>query len=152
MKEKSEYSKKLLDPRWQKKRLETLSRYNWTCQICGSKERTLHVHHRRYLPGKDPWDVPDELLVALCYICHEGEQEMEAAIYDLVAMVKEKFFSHEVQRLSNAFHSLNTEQISEIFSSSLEHWFSKPELVSEIMSRYFEYLNNKNSYPTNGDL
>jgi hypothetical protein len=53
-----DYSQKLKDPRWQKKRLEILERDGWKCMACGDKEKTLHVHHIFYLPGKEPWDIP----------------------------------------------------------------------------------------------
>jgi hypothetical protein len=69
------YSEKLKDPRWQKKRLEILQRDNWTCQLCGATTITLHIHHRKYIKGKEPWEYPDHLLVTLCEICHDGEGE-----------------------------------------------------------------------------
>jgi len=69
---KSEYQKKLLDPRWQKKRLVVLERDGWRCQICGDDESTLHVHHKYYGNG-EPWEIADEALVALCADCHDDE-------------------------------------------------------------------------------
>lgn len=67
----SEYYAKLKDPRWQKKRLEILSRDTFTCRLCDDSENTLHVHHIRYEKGADPWDYPDDCLVTLCESCHE---------------------------------------------------------------------------------
>ncbi len=69
---KTEYAKKLLDPRWQKKRLEILERDNWKCMACGEKDRTLHVHHIFYLPRKEPWDIPNGLLITFCEDCHKN--------------------------------------------------------------------------------
>lgn len=66
----SEYSEKLKDPRWQKKRLEIFERDGWKCMACLSKDNTLHVHHIFYLPKKDPWDIPNGLLITLCNDCH----------------------------------------------------------------------------------
>jgi 5-methylcytosine-specific restriction endonuclease McrA len=71
------YSEKLKDPRWQKKRLEILSRDNWTCQCCQAKDKQLHVHHKSYVWGKDPWDSPDDQLETLCDACHEAATEMD---------------------------------------------------------------------------
>lgn len=71
------YQEKLKDPRWQKKRLKVLQRDNWTCQLCESKDKTLHVHHKYYLPNAEPWDVPDSALVTLCFECHEGEEQLK---------------------------------------------------------------------------
>lgn len=72
---KTSYREKLLDPRWQKKRLEILSRDGFTCQICGDTETTLHVHHKFYNNGADPWEYPDGALVTVCADCHEPEAE-----------------------------------------------------------------------------
>jgi hypothetical protein len=69
------YSQKLLDPRWQKKRLGILERDKWSCQICEDKEKTLHVHHIFYDGFNDPWDCLNESLITLCFECHENEQE-----------------------------------------------------------------------------
>jgi 5-methylcytosine-specific restriction endonuclease McrA len=63
------YSEKLLDPRWQKKRLEIMQRDGFACFWCGDTKTTLHVHHEMYL-GDDPWDTPDECLITLCSDCH----------------------------------------------------------------------------------
>lgn len=68
------YSEKLKDPRWQRRRLEILNRDEFTCQKCGDKENTLHVHHRWYKFGKEPWEYPDEILITLCHNCHEEEE------------------------------------------------------------------------------
>lgn len=68
------YKDKLLDPRWQKKRLEILQRDEFTCQNCGNKEKTLHIHHFRYNKNGDPWDVDDSVLITLCCDCHEVKE------------------------------------------------------------------------------
>ena len=71
--DKKSYLEKLKDPRWQKRRLEILERDEWTCQQCGNKKSPLHVHHRYYIKGKDPWDYSNEMLLTLCEECHEKE-------------------------------------------------------------------------------
>jgi len=50
------YSEKLKDPRWQRKRLEVMQRDDFTCRNCGAKDKTLHIHHVRYLKGFEPWE------------------------------------------------------------------------------------------------
>ena len=67
------YSEKLKDPRWQKKRLDIMSRSNFSCEKCGETEKTLHVHHKIYLNEHEPWDYHDSLLSCLCADCHEDE-------------------------------------------------------------------------------
>ena len=66
------YSEKLKDPRWQKKRLEILERDRWTCKSCGEKEKTLHVHHIFYFPKKDPWEIHNGFLITFCEDCHRA--------------------------------------------------------------------------------
>lgn len=83
--ENKSYSEKLKDPRWQKKRLEILSRDNWACFWCGDTQTTLHVHHLIY-EGKNPWDACDDTLMTLCEDCHAMEHlklnELERGLFD----------------------------------------------------------------------
>jgi hypothetical protein len=69
------YWEKLKDPQWQKKRLEVLERAEWECSDCGSKDKTLHVHHRYYVSKREPWDYPISAYEALCAECHERRQD-----------------------------------------------------------------------------
>lgn len=64
-----QYSDRLKDPRWQKKRLEIFEMDNWFCQYCWQKDATLIVHHLYYLPV-EPWEYPNEALITLCEDCH----------------------------------------------------------------------------------
>lgn len=64
------YAALLRDPRWQRRRLEILSRDEWTCQHCQSSEKTLHVHHRNAYRSIAPWDYGDDELQTLCEDCH----------------------------------------------------------------------------------
>ena len=68
---KQSYYEKLKDPRWQKKRLEILDRDKFTCQMCEATDMTLHVHHKYYVTGREPWEYPDCALVTLCEQCHD---------------------------------------------------------------------------------
>ena len=69
-----DYSEKLKEPRWRRKRLQILERDKWTCKICADKTRTLHVHHLFYFKDKDPWDIPNGFLITLCEDCHSEER------------------------------------------------------------------------------
>ena len=77
------YSEKLRSPRWQKKRLEILSRDNWKCQECGNEETNLQVHHVVYR-RVDPWAYPDHLYQTLCDQCHKHRQELTDKVVDAV--------------------------------------------------------------------
>lgn len=81
----SAYVELLRDPRWQKRRLEILQRDGWECLSCGTKEKTLHVHHRKYERGKAPWEYPDEVLETLCEDCHEAAGVLRKRILDALA-------------------------------------------------------------------
>jgi hypothetical protein len=65
------YSDKLKDPRWQKKRLEIFERDEFSCVCCGSENNSLQVHHKIYIKGKEPWEYDNEYLITLCEDCHE---------------------------------------------------------------------------------
>src|SRR5688500_18518793 len=83
----SAYAKKLLDPRWQRKRLEVLEGSAWTCSWCGSKHKTLHVHHGYYRRDADPWDYDDEYFHALCHCCHEKAEFERSELYRVIGMI-----------------------------------------------------------------
>jgi len=77
---KMTYSEKLKDPRWQKKRLEILEAAQWECSSCGDKETTLHVHHKRYHKGLEPWDYGNHELECLCEDCHRRVSELDKSL------------------------------------------------------------------------
>lgn len=78
------YSEKLKDPRWQKKRLDIMQRDDFTCQTCGQKSKTLHVHHNTYIFDNDPWDYPDKNLKTLCWECHQEEEYYKSQLQDTI--------------------------------------------------------------------
>jgi len=70
---KTSYSEKLRDPRWQKKRLEALNANDFTCELCGDNTSPLHVHHKEYLSKKvEPWQYDVRQLAVLCDACHDA--------------------------------------------------------------------------------
>lgn len=102
------YREKLLDPRWQKKRLEILNRDGWTCRYCGNDKQTLHVHHIHYEPGKQPWDAIPEHLVALCSDCHDEETSSSKEQYERLkkAMTMLGFTSRDFSEIASGFEDL----------------------------------------------
>jgi hypothetical protein len=98
------YQKKLLDPRWQKRRLGILQRDTWECQWCGDKKSTLHVHHLYYMQEQEPWDYPDDGLVTLCAECHEEEtacrRDEEESL--LLSLRKRRVFFTQIHNLAEA--------------------------------------------------
>lgn len=79
------YWQRLLDPRWQQKRLEILRRDNFTCHLCFEPDKTLHVHHFLYRKNAEPWEYPDHELVTLCEECHEEEEERRTELLSLLS-------------------------------------------------------------------
>lgn len=83
------YSEKLKDPRWQKKRLEALSRDRWACSCCGDGTKTLHVHHTYYVSGREPWEYPSGALESLCETCHDEQPGYGSTIIDRLVTAME---------------------------------------------------------------
>jgi 5-methylcytosine-specific restriction endonuclease McrA len=73
----SNYSEKLKHPKWQKKRLKILKRDRFKCMACLSREKTLHIHHIKYLSNSEPWEVPNKYLISLCFECHKNEKNID---------------------------------------------------------------------------
>lgn len=68
---KFKYREYLLHPSWKKCRLQILERDGYKCTQCGSTTN-LQVHHKYYIAGSKPWEVPQKCLTTLCDICHKG--------------------------------------------------------------------------------
>lgn len=97
------YKQKLLDPRWQKRKSEILTRDKFICQApnCGALNKTLHVHHLDYFHGIEPWDYPDDMLITFCFSCHEMETDREKLEKHLSISLKMKgFFMSDLIHLS----------------------------------------------------
>lgn len=63
------YKQQLLDPRWQKKRLEILERDNFECKLCYDPGTTLHIHHIKYRKCL-AWEYENDELITYCKHCH----------------------------------------------------------------------------------
>lgn len=139
------YAEKLKDPRWQKKRLHILERDEWSCQRCFDETTTLHIHHMRYIPGMEPWDYEDHLLVTLCETCHENEKETRKAYEDgLLDILKDcGFMADDIYSLTAGFVGLVSPYTPEVTATIIEHTLSNSMLWKEICDRYFESLKKK---------
>lgn len=89
MANKKIYSEKLLDPRWQKKRLEVFNRDKWTCLHCGDTTTTLNAHHLEYSTSGNPWDTPIESLQTLCVECHYIVEFLKPFILGIDRIIKD---------------------------------------------------------------
>lgn len=96
------YAEKLKDPRWQKKRLEILDAADWKCQsdYCQSEPNTtLHVHHKIYIKGNQPWEYEDWAYKVLCGPCHKLQQAFMDKSSEVLA--KNDLLCEALSNLSN---------------------------------------------------
>jgi hypothetical protein len=110
------YSEKLLDPRWQKKRLLIFQRDNFECTECGDGKKTIHVHHKEYIKWKEPWDYEDDLLTTLCADCHQSKHYNPQTVSDLNIWhtpYYQELAGHLTKRIDDLRESIRTEKDSE---------------------------------------
>ncbi len=94
------YAEKLLDPRWQRKRLLIFERDGWYCHNCGTRDITLAVHHREYC-NCNPWEAPDDSLITLCKDCHQKETEQRKSCEDhLLGILRKQCCIDQLERFS----------------------------------------------------
>jgi len=77
-------------PLWQKKRLENLELANYECINCGDKDSQLHVHHKQYFKGRNPWEYENSQLEVLCDICHKDAHKVIDAIKMMISFADTK--------------------------------------------------------------
>jgi hypothetical protein len=113
----SNYAKKLMDPRWQKRRLEIMQRDEWKCLRCGDGKTTLNVHHLKYVYGRDPWEYQDDQLETLCENCHKKEHgissrpaERREIVFESLQLYRDPERVREINKDLKAL----TEQVGEI--------------------------------------
>lgn len=72
MKKPLTYAQILRDARWQRKKVHLFNVHGGYCHYpgCEHPNRTLDVHHKVYLRGRDPWDYPDWCFEILCESHH----------------------------------------------------------------------------------
>ncbi len=121
------YSEKLTNPKWQKKRLEILSRDKFTCQLCSDTDTMLHVHHKSYTKGAEPWEYEDSNFISLCKYCHRDVEEFKRHNYIVLAIdraYREDFQKHIVTSFyinheGVKIVSLETFDINRVITSSI---------------------------------
>lgn len=84
------YQEKLLNPKWQRKRQDILTRDNYTCCLCSDTETTLHVHHKDYIYGNEPWEYEDDNFQTLCKHCHSVVEYFKQGQYQAILVGKSK--------------------------------------------------------------
>lgn len=82
---KMTYAEQLRNPNWQRRRLEILSRSDFSCENCGDAESTLNVHHKYYRKGRMAWEYEDHELMALCESCHKQDHEHREVLDEILS-------------------------------------------------------------------
>jgi len=139
------YAEKLKDPRWQKRRLEILNRDQWTCQKCKDKDSTLHVHHRYYVFGCEPWEVPDEALVTVCFVCHEEEEGIakEAKSKLLTVFLNAGFFYTDIQE---PFSLLLEDALKALGKDDFDFLITRIALSKQLRSDVIDLIQKERKY------
>jgi 5-methylcytosine-specific restriction endonuclease McrA len=102
------YSEQLQQPEWREKRAKILQKDGFRCTACGSKSN-LHVHHKKYIKGKMPWEVPNEFLTTLCSPCHT-EVHKGKDINSFILKKPKKKAKKPVKKKKNRMEGFSTEQ------------------------------------------
>ncbi len=137
-----EYLEKLKDPRWQKKRLEILQRDNWTCQSCEDTQSTFNVHHKAYLPFREPWEYPDYLLTVTCEKCHEHETVFRQYLeQDFLIILKSEYLYNELELIVRGFAALISHSPSKLSAKVIEWALSNEALFNELEKQYIKQIN-----------
>lgn len=137
--ENKPYSEKLLDPRWQKRRLAILQRDNWTCLECGNTEETLHVHHLYYRSGLQPWEYPDGALSTLCATCHKAIGNEEPAEMILIGTLRQRGFNNrDIVNLGLAFAEMDDKAPIEPLITTLQGLLSDKKRIRSAVGLFAE--------------
>ena len=82
------YAEKLKDPKWSEFRHEVLSFYGDECTSCGGNDTTLgdgiHVHHKRYIRDREPWEYDMDDVTVICGTCHKEIHACETKWRDMI--------------------------------------------------------------------
>jgi len=149
---KKTYSEKLQDPRWQKKRLEILNRDGFKCQMCSNDKKTLHVHHKEYVYGKQPWEYENSNFNTLCKDCHELIEFLHKKIVNkhhplyLVTKKSHKgsklfyIYAYEVETGNNKVHFVEEDKSK---PEGLRYWCSLKEDTLPEIQKAFKKINSR---------
>jgi uncharacterized protein YlaI len=113
------YSDKLKSPKWQKKRLEILNLHKFKCDECKSEVKTLHVHHRFYLKGREPWEYDNDVFQVLCEDCHEKTHKKEDIIKENIPDIYREILS--LLDVANDINPNTPENIKFLLTVFTEH-------------------------------
>ncbi len=133
-----EYWQLLKRPEWQKKRLEVLNNAKWECVNCGSKEDSLHVHHKQYFKDKKPWEYENDQLEVLCEKCHSVQHESLQCIKEIISLSDVNEIYNFLVGYSN-FEVIKRTSQSENFEN-----FSAEHQAAGVIAKLLQFVPAKN--------
>lgn len=140
------YREKLLDPRWQKRRLEILNRDEFVCQKCFDDKSTLHIHHLYYTADAEPWDAADGQLITLCAECHQAETDsLRGSIDYLVGLIRLcGYMSDDFERIGDAITYFNIPYPAHVKSHLLSKMLGNKDVQDYLVAEYFKNIKKQN--------
>lgn len=130
---KKQYFDQIKSPKWQKRRLEILSRDGFKCTSCSETNDQLHIHHLKYDFTKNIWDYEDEDLITLCEICH---QEIEDSIKTTYSVIRKNVKSNiQSSHLKNFMEKILSQDDSGAVMFFIEKNFDK---IKKMESEYWQ--------------
>lgn len=136
-----QYSEKLKDPLWKKKRKEILAHDGFKCRHCPTSDTELHVHHKYYLQEKEPWDYPDDCFITLCCDCHDSEHSKLVELDNhILNCLRQNFMADEISEICEGFLNIKPDHIPEISAKMIQWLFSNREAMDIAFRMYFMCL------------
>lgn len=145
MSDQLSYSEKLRDPRWQKLRLLVFERDNWKCRACTADYSTLHVHHRWYKRGAEPWEYPLSALVTLCEECHAAEKDIrEKTEAEFIATMRLFVLQPELFHVARLVGAISESApsscpIGEFLLTAVACYLGQPGRLDEVVEWFSDY-------------
>lgn len=100
--------------------------------------RQVHISY-----WQDPWDIPDELLITLCSLCHEAETSgAKEEIKTIGDKIKEKFVGESYMNIRVAFMDLHIVK-SQLFTARLLNLLLTDSKEMERLGKKYETRINK---------
>lgn len=139
--EKLSWSDQYKHPNWQKKRLEVMQDAGFACEICGDKDTTLNVHHKRYVKGRMVWAYEREDLQCLCEPCH-GEEHSNRELLNRLLLAGTSSVTVAIGLLAGYLEGVLEldEADREAAIAAAEPWFAPGILASLVSMRRPEAL------------
>lgn len=157
-KEKTWYQRQLADPRWQKRRLEILSRDSFKCRICSATDKELQIHHCFYDKGMDVWEYEDDCYVTLCHECHEIETKSSSLLLNQITdeLKRKGYLFVDLLDVLNFFKSTEPKQfgtmqwIMGVSKTIKDHGYDTVGWLNEKLDNIFPHTEDSNDSETNG--